>query len=210
MIRVVIADDHEIVRRGLRVLLETRRDFVVCAEAADGRAAVALAIEHKPDVVVLDVSLPLLSGVEATRRIRKGSPDTEVLIYTMHDGEALIGELFDAGARGYLPKSDGDESIVEAVSALARRRPFIAGNAPAFILDRFRAGAIAADGQLTAREREVVQLLADGQSNKEVAIALRISVKTIEAHRSAVMRKLGIHSTAQLVRYAIRNKLIQA
>ena len=208
VIDIILADDHEIVRRGLRALLETRSDFLVRAEAADGHEAVALALKHKPDVAVIDVSLPRLGGVETTRQIRNGSPNTEVLIFTMHDSSELINEILDAGARGYLLKSDGDELIVEAITALARHRPFFAGRSSQLLLDRFKAGQ-AAPSVLTAREREIVQLIAEGQSNKRIAIALDISVKTVETHRAAAMRKLGIHTTAELVRYALRNKLIE-
>jgi DNA-binding NarL/FixJ family response regulator len=207
--RIVLADDHLIVRRGLRALLETRSDFVVCAEAGDGREAVDLVLQHKPDVAVLDISLPLLNGVEATRHIRKGSPDTEILVFTMHDGDELIREALHAGARGYLLKSEGDEQIINAVAALARHRPFFSAQASEALLDSFSNGSGASANVLTMREREIVQLIAEGNSNKTIARSLAISVKTVESHRSTAMRKLGMHSSAELVRYAVRNKLIQ-
>lgn len=209
MVRIVIADDHLIVRRGLRALLETRSDFLMCAEAGDGREAVELVLQHKPDVAVLDVSLPLLNGIEATRQIRKGSPTTEILIFTMHDSDELIREVLHAGARGYLLKSEGDEQIVNAVDALARHRPFFSSEASETLLDSFSTGTGANASVLTPREREIVQLIAEGNSNKKIARLLDISVKTVETHRSASMRKLSIRSTAELVRYAVRNKLIQ-
>jgi DNA-binding NarL/FixJ family response regulator len=209
VVRIILADDHLIVRRGLRALLETRSDFVVCAEAADGREAVEITLQHKPDVAVLDVSLPLLNGIEATRHIRKGSPATEILIFTMHDSDELIREVLHAGARGYLLKSEGDEQIVSAVSALARHRPFFSSQASEALLDSFSTGTGAQATVLTPREREIVQLIAEGNSNKKIARLLDISVKTVETHRSASMRKLNIRSTAELVRYAVRNKLIQ-
>jgi DNA-binding NarL/FixJ family response regulator len=207
--RIVLADDHLIVRRGLRALLETRPDFVVCAEASDGREAVDLVLQHKPDVAVLDISLPLLNGVEATRHIRKGSPATEILVFTMHDGDELIREALHAGARGYLLKSEGDEQIINAVAALASHRPFFSAQASETLLDSFSHGSGAPANVLTMREREIVQLIAEGNSNKTIARSLNISVKTVETHRSTAMRKLDMHSSAELVRYAVRNKLIQ-
>ena len=208
MVRIVIADDHLIVRRGLRALLETRSDFVVCAEAGDGREAVELVLQHKPDVAVLNVSLPLLNGIEATRHIRKGSPTTEILVFTMHDSDELIREILHAGARGYLVKSEGDEQIVNAVGALARHRPFFSSQASEALLDSFSTGTGVRSSVLTAREREIVQLIAEGNSNKKIARLLDISVKTVETHRSASMRKLNIRTTPELVRYAMRNKFI--
>jgi DNA-binding NarL/FixJ family response regulator len=193
----------------LRALLETRPDFVVCAEANDGREAVDLVLRHKPDVAVLDISLPLLNGVEATRHIRKGSPATEILVFTMHDGDELIREALHAGARGYLLKSEGDEQIISAVAALASHRPFFSAQASEALLDSFSHGSGAHANVLTTREREIVQLIAEGNSNKTIARSLNISVKTVETHRSTAMRKLGMHSSAELVRYAVRNKLIQ-
>jgi len=207
VVRILIADDHEIVRRGLRALLETRDDLVVCAEAQDGREAVDLAIKHKPDVAVLDVSLPTLNGIEATRQIRRDSPRTEVLVFTMHNSDELISEVLHAGARGYLLKTEADEQIFNAVSALARHRPFFSNQVSETLLDKFNSGVTTG---LTPREREIVQLIAEGSSNKMIARTLDISVKTVETHRSASMRKLSIRSTAQLVRYAVRNKLVQA
>lgn len=209
MFRIVLADDHLIVRRGLRALLETRSDFFVCAEASDGREAVDLVLQHKPDVAVLDISLPLLNGVEATRHIRKGSPGTEILVFTMHDGDELIREALHAGARGYLLKSEGDEQIISAVAALASHRPFFSAQASEALLESFSHGAGVHTNVLTMREREIVQLIAEGNSNKTIARSLDISVKTVETHRSTAMRKLGMHSSAELVRYAVRNKLIQ-
>jgi DNA-binding NarL/FixJ family response regulator len=210
VVRILIADDHEIVRRGLRALLETRDDLVVCAEAQDGREAVDLATQHKPDIAVLDVSLPTLNGIEATRQIRRDSPHTEVLVFTMHNSDELISEVLHAGARGYLLKTEADEQIFNAVSALARHRPFFSNQVSETLLDKFNSGVTGHLTGLTPREREIVQLIAEGSSNKMIARTLDISVKTVETHRSASMRKLSIRSTAQLVRYAVRNKLVQA
>lgn len=212
MVQILLADDHVVVRRGLKALLEACPDFHVCAEASNGREAVDLALTSHPDVAVLDVSMPLLNGAEATRQIRKGSPATEVLIFTMHDDEDLIREVLHAGARGYLVKSEADGQIVAAVEALARHRPYFSSQVSKTLLNNFvdKAGAGEHPASLTAREREIVQLIAEGNSNKQIALLLQISVKTVETHRSAAMRKLALRSTADLVRYAVRNKLIQA
>jgi DNA-binding NarL/FixJ family response regulator len=208
--RILLADDHLVVRRGLRALLEARHEFVVCAEACEGREAIDLALKHKPDVAVVDVSLPVLNGIEVARQIRRGSPTTEVLIFTMHDNDELISEVLHAGARGYLLKSDTDDQIISAVTALIRHKPYFSSRVSEALLDKFNSAAGAQSNALTAREREIVQLIAEGNSNKRIALLLDISVKTVETHRAAAMRKLGIRSTAELVRYAVRNKLIQA
>jgi DNA-binding NarL/FixJ family response regulator len=209
-LQILLADDHVIVRRGLRALLETNQDFVVCAEAGDGRDAVELAIKHKPDIAVVDVSLPILNGVEATRQIRRGSPATEVLVFTMHDSDELISEVLHAGARGYLLKSEADDQVINAVRTLARHRPFFSTKVSETLLDKFNSGSTGPSNLLTRREREIVQLIAEGNSNKKIALLLDVSIKTVETHRSAAMYKLGIRSVAELVRYAVRNKLIQA
>ena len=210
MVRILLADDHAVVRRGLRALLEAREDFAVCAEASDGRTAVELTLAHKPDVVVLDISLSIVNGIEATRQIRREAPDTEVMIFTLHDRESEIRDVLHAGARGYVLKSEADEQIMRAVDALARHRAYFSDQVSEALLDKFvEQGVSGSDApSLTAREREVVQLIAEGNSNKKVAHLLSISVKTVETHRSASMRKLDIHSTAELVRYAVRHRLI--
>jgi DNA-binding NarL/FixJ family response regulator len=208
--RVLLADDHIIVRRGLRALLESTQNFVICAEAGDGREAVNLAAAHKPDIAVLDVSLPILNGIEATRQIRRNSPTTEVLVFTMHDSDELITEVLHAGARGYLLKSECDEHIIDAMRTLARHRPFFSSQVSETLLERFNSGEPGHGTSLTGREREIVQLIAEGNSNKRVAIMLDVSVKTVESHRTSIKRKLGAGSTADLVRYAVRNKLVQA
>jgi DNA-binding NarL/FixJ family response regulator len=209
MVRILLADDHAVVRRGLRALLEARQDFEVCAEASNGREAVALALHHKPDVAVLDISLPIVNGIEATRQIRKEAPGTEVMIFTLHDRESEIRDVLHAGARGYVLKSEADEQIVRAVEALARHHAYFSDHVSETLLDNFVEQAGSGNAvTLTAREREVVQLIAEGNSNKKIAHLLSISVKTVETHRSASMRKLDIHSTAELVRYAVRQRLI--
>ncbi len=215
MLRILLADDHDIVRRGLKELLEEHPGWRVCAEAATGAEAVRLALEHRPHVAVLDVTMPELNGLEATRRIRKAAPETEVLVFTMHESEELIREVLAAGARGYLLKSDAASQLVPAVASLARRQPFFTGRISELLLERFleagRADAAppVAD-RLTSREREIVQLLAEGKSNKEIARLLDLSVKTVETHRAAVMRKLELRSLPDLVRFAIRSRIIQA
>ena len=185
----------------------------VVAEARTGREAVALAERLRPDVAVLDLSMPDLNGLEATRRIRKERPETEVLVFTMHQTEQLMREALLAGARGYLLKSDAAERLVAAVSTLAGHRPYFSAQVSEVLLDAFvRTTSTAGDGvgeTLTAREREIVQLLSEGRGNKEVADELAISVKTVETHRAAIMRKLGLGSLADLVRYAVRNQLIE-
>jgi DNA-binding NarL/FixJ family response regulator len=210
-IRILLADDHMVVRRGLRALLETRSDFSVCAEAGDGKVAVELALLHSPDVAILDISLPILNGIDAAFQIRKSTPGTQILIFTMHDSESVIHEALRAGARGYLLKYEGDEQLIDAVEALSRRRTFFSGRVSETLLDAMLLdkGSKHQVSHLTSREREIVQLIAEGGSNKKIATALGISVKTVETHRSASMRKLKVHSTAELVRYAMRNKIIQ-
>ena len=210
MTRILIADDHEVVRSGLRLILEAHPGWEVVAEAADGKAAIVKALEFKPDVAILDYSIPLVNGVEATRQIRKRNPQIEVLIFTMHDSETLVGEVLDAGARAYLLKSDAKEQLISAIEALAVHKPFFSGRVSEEMVETYllaqkgRLGAV-----LSPRERIVVQLIAEGHTNKEISAILNLSIKTIESHRAAAMRKLNITSTAGIVRYAIRNKLIE-
>jgi DNA-binding NarL/FixJ family response regulator len=210
MIRILLADDQIVVRRGLRALLEACQHFHVCAEACNGRDAIELAISHKPDVAVLEISLPIVDGIEATRQIRKKTPATEVMIFTLHNREHEIRSVLDAGARGYIFKSEADEQIVKAIEAMARHHAFFSNDLWEALFDNFaerhRSGSHSM--ALTAREREVVRLIAEGKSNKAIAYLLDISAKTVETHRSASMRKLNVHSTAQLVRYAVRCGLI--
>jgi DNA-binding NarL/FixJ family response regulator len=208
--RIVIADDHGVVRWGLLSILEAQPNWNVVAEAADGKEAVRLAIETKPDVAILDYSLPLLNGVEATRCIRAESPRTEVLIFTMHDNETLIQELLKAGARGYLLKSDAQRHLIQAIESLALHKPFFTSKVSETLVESFVARPNKEASTLTNREREVVQLIAEGYSNKQTANLLDISLKTVETHRAAAMRKLALSSSAGLVRYAIRNRLVEA
>jgi DNA-binding NarL/FixJ family response regulator len=208
--RILIADDHEVVRAGLRSVLEANTGWQVVAEAADGKDAIAKALETKPDVAIVDYSLPLMNGLEVTRRIRADVPQTEVLIFTMHDSETLIGELLQAGARAFLLKSDANQYLLTAVEALAVHKPFFIGRPSEKLLETFlSAQEQSAPALLTPRERVVVQLIAEGHSNKKMGEILDVSVKTIESHRATAMRKLNVTSTAALVRYAIRNNIVE-
>jgi DNA-binding NarL/FixJ family response regulator len=208
MIQILLADDHNIVRKGLRKTLEENQEWHVCGEACDGREAVKLALDLKPDIVVLDLTMPELNGIEATRQIKNSLPKTEVLIFTMHETEEMILSAFQAGARGFVLKSADELELVEAIKVISRHRPYFTSEASKALLDNLLRPSMR-DSLLTDREREVVQLLAEGKSNKEVATALFISVKTVETHRAAIMRKLEINSIAELVRYAVRNHLIE-
>lgn len=211
----MIADDHEVVRRGIRTLLSSRPGWIVCAEATNGRAAIALAAQHRPDITVMDISMPEMNGLEATRKIRKILPKTEVLILSVHYSDQLLREVVDTGARGYVLKSDASTDLLTAVEALANRRPFFTSGAAQILVDGVRnpgsttKSSILIRKILSAREREVVQLLAEGKSSKEVALTLGISVKTAETHRAHIMYKLEIHSVTELVRYAVKNKMIE-
>jgi DNA-binding NarL/FixJ family response regulator len=215
-LKVLLADDHEIVRRGLRSILETQRECEVVGEAADGRQAIALTKELNPDVVILDISMPLLNGLEATRQILKMRPQTKILILTVHEADPLIRDVLDAGARGYILKTDAGRDLVSAVESLRRNKTFFTSRVSQMILDGFLKGDSrpsengGGGTRLTPRQREIVQLLAEGKSSKEVAVALDLSVKTAETHRANIMRKLDCHSVSEVVRYAIRNKIIEA
>jgi DNA-binding NarL/FixJ family response regulator len=214
VIRILLADDHEVVRRGLSSLLATRPDWQVCGEARNGREAVALAVKLKPNLAILDLSMPELNGLEATRHIRKEVPETEVLVFSMYENEQFVRDLLAAGARGYVLKSDVSSQLLNAVDAVSRHKPFFTSEVAERVLEGFlRLGELSAEdgsaaGILTPREREIVQLLAEARSNKEVAATLGISVKTVETHRASIMRKLGITSIVDLVHYAIRNGLV--
>jgi DNA-binding NarL/FixJ family response regulator len=207
--RILIADDHDVVRSGLRTILEAHPNWEVVAEAADGKEAIDRAIDTKPDVAVIDYSMPLINGVEVTRQIRAKLPRTEVLIFTMHDNETLFEQVLKAGARGYLLKSDAQRYLITAIESLAIHKPFFTARVSEALLQSYVARGKSAKSVLTDRERELVQLVAEGHSNKEIAHLLNISIKTVETHRSAVMHKLNFHTSAELVRYAIRNKIVE-
>ena len=208
--RILIADDHEVVRSGLKSILEARDGWLVVAEAGDGKEAISKALETKPDVAIVDYSLPLMNGVEVTRQIRTRLPKSEVLMFTMHDSDALIGEVLQAGARAFLLKSDAQHYLVSAVESLSSHKPFFTGKLSERLLETFlSAQGHGSASTLSPRERLVVQLIAEGNSNKEMSSVLNVSIKTVETHRAAAMRKLNLGSTAALVRYAIRNKLVE-
>jgi DNA-binding NarL/FixJ family response regulator len=207
--RILIADDHEVVRSGLRTVVEAQPGWTVVAEASDGRDALAKALDTKPDVAIIDYSLPLLNGAEVTRQIRARVPAVEVLIFTMHDSDSLLADILAAGARAYLLKSDANQYLIAAVASLANHKPFFAGRISEQLLDSYLSTHQGkSDGLLSPRERAIVQLIAEGNSNKDMSEALGLSVKTIESHRASAMRKLKLTSTAAVVRYAIRNKLV--
>jgi DNA-binding NarL/FixJ family response regulator len=215
-LRLLVVDDHEVVRKGLRSVLEQQPGWQVAGEAADGREAVSKAKELKPDVTVLDISMPALNGLEATRQILKQDSRAKVLILTMHESDPLIQEVLNAGARGYLLKSDAGKDLVTAVEAVRRNKTFFTAKVGQVVLDGYLdkkprpAATDAPPSRLTPRQREIVQLLAEGKSSKEVAVALGLSVKTAETHRANIMRRLECHSVSELVRYAIRNGIIVA
>jgi DNA-binding NarL/FixJ family response regulator len=222
MLRILIADDHEVARHGIRALLEAHSGWEVCAEARDGREAVELASSMKPHLILLDIGMPNLNGLEAARQILAASPEIPILILTMHDSDQVVREVLRAGARGFLLKSDAGRDLVAAVEALQLRRTFFTTKVSQMVLNGFLDREIS-DGRsaatekkepetaavLTGREREVIQLLAEGKTSKEVAVALHLSVKTAETHRTNLMRKLGLHSVADLTRYAVRNGIVQ-
>jgi DNA-binding NarL/FixJ family response regulator len=215
-VRILIADDHEVVRRGIRALLEAEPGWEVSAEAVDGREAVEKAKQLKPNVAILDISMPLLNGLEATRQIRKALPGTEVIILTMHESEQLAHDVLKSGARGYLFKSDAARDLVSAVRAASQHEPFLTSKVGHMVLGGYlderptQVQATRDKPELTTREREIVQLLAEGKSNKEIAALLDLSAKTVETHRHNLMTKLGLHSLSELVRYAVRNRIVEA
>jgi DNA-binding NarL/FixJ family response regulator len=211
LLRILLADDHDVVRKGLRVMLDAHAGWEVCGEASNGREAVKLALELKPQIAVLDLEMPELNGLEATRQIKKEVAGVEVLIYTMFETERLIRDVIAAGARAYILKSDAGQRLIEAVEALEHHKPFFTTKASETLLDSFLKSPQKAPGDsvITDREREIVQLLAEGRVNKEIASMLGISVKTVETHRAAIMRKLEINSIVELVHYAIRNNLVK-
>jgi DNA-binding NarL/FixJ family response regulator len=212
--RILLVDDHEIIRKGLRSVVEARKDWEIVGEATTGREAVKKVEELKPDVVVMDISMPELNGLEAVRQIVKIAPRTEVLVLTMHESEDLVREVLEAGARGYLLKSDASRQLISAIEALRLHKPFLTSKVNEVVLMGYLGGkplkGETSGGRLTPREREIVQLLAEGMTNKEVASTLSISVKTAETHRTNIMRKLDLHSISELVRYAVRNHIIEA
>lgn len=217
-LRLLVADDHDVVRKGVRTLLEEQPGWEVAAEASDGREAVEKAKLVQPDVTILDLSMPELNGLEAAREILK-TVSTKVLILTMYDSDPLIRQTLEAGARGYLLKSDAGRDLVSAVDALRRNKTFFTPKVAQMVLEGYLGRPTKENEEdngrknglrLTARQKQILQLLAEGKSSKEVAVALNISVKTAETHRANIMRRLDCHSVTELVRYAIRNHIIEA
>jgi DNA-binding NarL/FixJ family response regulator len=210
MLRILIADDHDVVRSGLRSVLEARSDWSIVGEARDGKEAIQLANQIKPDIAIIDYGLPVINGVEVIRQIKARHPQTEILMFTMHDDETLVAQALEAGARAYLLKSDARAHLLSAVEALAAHKPFFTGQISETLLNSFLSNRTTErKDALAPRERIVVQLIAEGHSNREISEILHVSIKTVEAQRASAMKKLQLTSTAALVRYAIRNKFIQ-
>ena len=212
-LRILVADDHEVVRRGLCALLASHPGWEVCGEASDGREAVEKVKQIRPDVVILDIGMPNLNGLAATRQILRNDAHQKVIILTVTDSEQVIRDVLDAGARGFVLKSDAARDLITAVEALQRDRTFFTSRVGQLVLSGYLKNGQSQSEPiiptLTPREREVVQLLAEGKSTKEVAAMLNLSTKTAETHRSNIMRKLNIHSVSELVLYAVRNNIVQ-
>jgi len=215
-LRILIADDHDVVRLGIRELIGACEGWEVCADARDGREAIAKTEEFKPDIAILDVNMPELNGIEAARIIRKKFVSTEVLILSFDYSDYLIRQVIDAGAHGFVVKGDSESNLVAAIEAISNHKSYFTPRAADVIWGRERLDANAgrirdmAKDRITPREREIVQLLAEGKSSKEVAESLSISVKTADTHRANIMRKLDLHSVTELVRYAVRNQIVKA
>lgn len=217
-VRILLADDHDLIRRGVKELLEAHQGWQIVGEANTGWEAVRKAAELRPNIAIVDITMPQLNGLEASRRIRKASSRTEILIFSMHYSDQLIRDVLDAGVRGYVVKSDSARDLMGAVEALSNHRPFFTPRATELILNNFGhrpddepSGVPESPAERpTAREREIIQLLAEGKTTKEAAASLGISVKTAETHRANVMRKLQVHSVTGLVLYAVRNRIIEA
>jgi DNA-binding NarL/FixJ family response regulator len=213
--RILLVDDHQVVRRGVAGLIaDARSDWEVCGEASTGREAVASAASLRPDIVVMDISMRDMNGLEATREILKNNPGIEVLILSMHESDQMVHDVLGAGARGYIFKQDAGNDLIAALEALRHHKLFFTSRVSEVVLGGYLGGAAAApaDGassRLSPRERQIVKLVAESKSNKEVAHILQISVKTVESHRAHIMEKLGLHSVTELVRYAIRNNIVE-
>ena len=208
-LRILIADDHDLLRRGLKSLIESQLGWTICAEVRTGREAVASADALKPDVAILDITMPELDGIEAAKRIRSISPKTEILMLSAHYSEQLIRAALVTGAHGFVVKSDCNQELVIAIQTLSQHKPFVTTRATEMMLGDFKSDGRDGGGQLTPREIEMVQFVCEGKTCKEIAYVLGIKAKTVETHRANVMRKLGFHSVGELVRYAVRNHIIE-
>jgi two-component system, NarL family, response regulator NreC len=214
-LQILIADDHEVVRAGLQALIEHERGWEVCAIAVNGRQAVDTAKKLKPEVIVLDLTMPELNGLDALRQIKRALPSTEVMVFSAYHSEEVIEQVFEAGAKSYIQKSEAGRHLVAAIKSLAEHRPFFTPEISQILFRKFFSVCAGKkqsgpEHSLTEREREIVRLLAEGHSNKQVANCLGVSIRTAETHRATLMRKLDLDSLAALVRYAIRNSLIEA
>jgi two-component system, NarL family, response regulator NreC len=214
-VRILLADDHKVVRHGTRALLSKIPEWEIIGEVDNGRDAVAQTEKLKPDIVILDIGMPQLNGLDATRQIKKISPQTEVLIFTAHEAEELVHDVFDCGARSYIMKTDAADHLIEALKALSEHKPFFTSRISEIVFARYANGtknakSVPEKSRITDREREIVQLLAEGKTSKEVAAVLGISVRTVETHRATIMKKLGLKSFSELIRYAIRNNIVEA
>jgi|ERR1700730_6593793 len=212
-LRILVADDHELVRRGIRGLLRARRGWTVVGEAVNGREAIEKANRLKPDVAILDISMPDLDGLQATRRIREAVPTTRVVVLTMHESDQMVRRVLDAGAHGFVLKSDLAKHLAKAVKDVCAGKQFLAPRVSDIVLKGFlRAPNQVGHSQArpTPREVEVIRLLAEGKANKEIAARLGITIRTVETHRAKIMLKLGLHSLTELIRYAIRHEIFTA
>ena len=209
MTRILIADDHDVLRSGVRTILQEHEGWEVVGEARDGKEAIDQAIATRPDIVILDYGLPLVNGVEATRQIRSRLHGVEVLIFTMHDTDSLVRDVLEAGARGFLLKSDAKQFLVSAVENLAAHKPYFTAKVSETLLATYLSKGCSIESGLSSREKAVIQLIAEGKTNKQIADILSISTKTVESHRALALRKLNLDTTADLIRYAIKNKLVE-
>jgi len=214
-LKILVVDDHDVVRKGLRVLLETQAGWKVCGEAATGSEAIRKAQKLQPDIVVLDIGIPEPNGLAVARRLRKMKLKAQILVLTIHESEELVAAVLKAGARGFMLKSDAGRELITAIEALGQRKPYFTSKVARMVLDGYlsRPEATAfgpsAPVRLSTREREILQLLAEGRANKEVSSRLNISIKTVETHRSSIMHKLNLHSMSELTRYAVRKQIIE-
>ena len=214
-LRILLADDHKVVRHGTRALLSKIPEWEIIGEVDNGRDAVSLTQKLKPDVVILDIGMPQLNGLDATRQIKKISPETEVLVFTAHETDELVHDVFDSGASSYIMKTDAADHLIEAVQALSEHKHFFTSRISEIVFARYinrtkQLQSGAEKTRISGREREVVQLLAEGKTSKEIAVLLGISVRTVETHRAAIMKKLGLKSFSELIRYAVRNNIVEA